>query len=56
MEEPCFDGTNVPIARRLTTGKMNALTTRNQHQSLNKTAPGKKTGWQPEPEAQDLIG
>jgi hypothetical protein len=22
----------------------------------NKIAPGKKTGWQPEPEAQDLIG
>jgi hypothetical protein len=23
---------------------------------LNKIAPGKKTGWQPKPEAQDLIG
>jgi hypothetical protein len=36
MEEPCFDRTNVSIARRLATGRMNALTARDQHWSLTK--------------------
>jgi hypothetical protein len=34
MEEPCFEETNVPIARRLATGRMNAPTARDQHRCL----------------------
>jgi hypothetical protein len=36
MKEHHFDGNNVPIARRLATGRMNAPTARNQHQSLTR--------------------
>jgi hypothetical protein len=34
MKEPHFDETNVPIARELSTERMNAPTAREQHQSL----------------------
>jgi hypothetical protein len=53
---PHSEKTNVPIARRLATGRMNAPAIREQHQSLTKLLQEKKTGWQPELEAQDLIG
>jgi hypothetical protein len=36
MEEPCFDKTNVPIARRLATGRMNAPAARDQRWSLTR--------------------
>jgi hypothetical protein len=41
--KPHAKKTNVPIARRLATVKMNAPTARGQHQSLTKLR--KKTGW-----------
>jgi hypothetical protein len=36
MEEPHSDETNVPIARRLATGKMNASAARDQHWNLTR--------------------
>jgi hypothetical protein len=54
MEEPHSDENNVPISRRLARGRMNCC--KGPASEPNKIAPEKKTGWQPEPEAQDLIG
>jgi hypothetical protein len=55
MKEPSFDETNVPIARKLATGRMNAPATRDQHQSLIRLLQERKQ-MQPEPEAQEITG
>jgi hypothetical protein len=55
MEEPCFDKTNVPCCKEIGHWKNECPRCTGPMSEPNKTAPG-KTGWQPEPEAQDLIG
>jgi hypothetical protein len=42
VEQPLFNETNMPIARRLATGRMNAHAARDQHWSLTRQLQERK--------------